>query len=205
MARPLLICDCDEVLLHFALPFGDYLAASHRLELHLDSFALAGNIRRPDGTALAHPELKALLDGFFDTHMDRQYPAEGAVEALAALAAEADIAILTNIADNHRTGRGRELERHGMPYPVVCNTGPKGPAVAALLAERAPGPVVFIDDLPPHHHSVAEAAPSVHRLHMVADRRLRALVPPAPDAHARIDDWPAALAHIRSVLGTTRG
>jgi len=43
-----------------------------------------------------------------------------------------------------------------------------------------------------HHASVAEHAPEVHRLHMVAEPLLAPAVPTAEFAHARIDDWPTA-------------
>jgi hypothetical protein len=202
MSRPLIICDCDEVLLHFAVPFRGYLAAEHDLDLRFDSFSLAGSIkRRSGGDGIAQTDVEPLLDGFFDTHLETQYPAAGAVEALSSLAAAADIVILTNVKDMIRTRRGAELARHGMPYEVICNRGPKGPPVAALVAERRPSAVLFIDDLPPHHSSVARHAPEVHRLHMIADPELRGLIPAAPDAHARIDDWPTAHPYIRQVLG----
>lgn len=202
MGRPLVICDCDEVLLHFAQPFRDYLAHAHDMTLRFDSFSLAGSIRRRAcGTGIEQADVEPLLDGFFEAWIDRQYPAAGAVEALGALAQEADILILTNVKDAVRTRRGAELARHGMPYEVICNRGPKGPPVAALVAERRPTAAVFIDDLPPHHGSVAKHAPQVHRLHMVADPELRALIPAAPDADARIDEWADALAFIRGVLG----
>lgn len=202
MTRPLIICDCDEVLLHFAEPFRDYLAAAHDMELSFRSFSLAGSIRRrAGGSAITQADVEPLLDGFFANWIDRQYPAAGAVDALAALSDSADIVILTNIKDEVQARRGIELARHGMPYEVICNRGPKGPPVAALVAERAPRAAIFIDDLPPHHGSVAKHAPAVHRLHMVADPELRALVPAAPDAHRRIDEWPAALPYIRGVLG----
>jgi hypothetical protein len=201
MPRPLIICDCDEVLLHFADPFRGYLAAAHDMDLRFDSFSLAGSIRRRDGGAgITQADVEPLLDGFFETHLETQYPAAGAVAALASLAQAADIVILTNVKDMIRTRRGAELARHGMPYEVLCNRGPKGPPVAALIAERQPSAAVFIDDLPPHHGSVAKHAPEVHRLHMIADPELRGLIPAAPDAHARIDDWPAAHDHIRRVL-----
>lgn len=202
MSRPLIICDCDEVLLHFAVPFRGYLAAEHDMDLRFDSFSLAGSIkRRSGGDGITQADVEPLLDGFFDTHLETQYPAAGAVEALSSLAAAADIVILTNVKDMIRTRRGAELARHGMPYEVVCNRGPKGPPVAALVAERQPSAALFIDDLPPHHSSVAKHAPEVHRLHMIADPELRGLIPAAPDAHARIDDWPTAHPYIRQVLG----
>jgi hypothetical protein len=75
---------------------------------------------------------------------------------------------------------------------VLCNRGGKGPPVAELIADMKPAAAVFVDDLPVHHQSVAEHAPEVWRLHMVAEPRLAAHTPPAPDAHARTDDWAEA-------------
>ncbi|MGI4878895.1 MAG: hypothetical protein ACRYG4_15560 [Janthinobacterium lividum] len=200
MSRPLLICDCDEVLLHFVEPFGDYLLAEHALTLSLESFALTGNIRRSTGEAIEPTEFMPLLDAFFATHMHTQHPAAGAVDALAALAPDCDIVILTNVADEHNGIRTAELARRGMPYRVICSSGPKGAPVRALLDEYRPGRAAFVDDLPPHHSSVRRAAPEVFRLHMVADPLLRTLIPAAIDADARIDDWPTALVRLQAAL-----
>ena len=60
----------------------------------------------------------------------------------------------------------------------------------------------FVDDLPPHHASVAQHAAHVGRLHMVADPALRGLIPAAPDAHARIDGWREADPWIRQWMET---
>lgn len=199
-ARPLLITDCDEVLLHFVTPFKDYLLAVHGMTLQLDSFALSGNIRHADCSTVEPSAFMPLLESFFETHMPTQTPAPGAVDALATLAEIADIVILTNVADRHHAPRTTELARLGMPYRVVTNSGGKGQPVAALLAEYAPSAAVFVDDLPPHHSSVKAYAPSVYRLHMVADPQLQGLIPAAPDADARIDDWPAALQQIQTVF-----
>ena len=200
MTRPLVICDCDEVLLHFVAPFADYLAAEHGLSLNLDSFALSGNIRRADGSAIDAAGFMPLLNGFFDTHMASQTPTPGAAAALAALAADCDIVILTNVDDRHNAVRTAELARHGMPYRVVCNSGPKGAPIRTLIADHGATSVAFVDDLPSHHSSVKRAAPEVFRLHMVADPRLRPLIPAAADADARIDDWPAALPVLQAAL-----
>ena len=201
MTRPLVLCDCDEVLLNFVGPFAAYLAAEHGLTLHLDSFALSGNIRRDDGSAIEAVEFLPLLNGFFATHMASQTAAAGAADALATLARDCDIVILTNVDERHNPVRTSELARHGMPYRVVCNQGPKGAPVRALMDEYGATCGAFIDDLPPHHASVKRAAPEVFRLHMVADARLHALIPAATDADARIDDWPTALPVLQAALG----
>ena len=69
--------------------------------------------------------------------------------------------------------------------------------VKELAGDR---PAVFVDDLPPHHSSAAKHAPSVGRLHMVADATLRGLIPAAPDAHVRIDRWADARHWIRDFI-----
>lgn len=198
--RPLLICDCDEVLLHFVGPFQDYLRDTHEMSLGLDTFALSGNIRRADGSVVEQTAFLPLLDGFFDTHMTTQTPAPGAADALAKIAEVADIVILTNIADHHAVVRTSELARLGMPYRVIGNSGPKGVPVSALVESFMATRAVFVDDLPHHHASVRKHVPEVHRLQMVADPRLRDLIPQATDADARIDDWDTALPHILNFM-----
>ncbi len=71
---------------------------------------------------------------------------------------------------------------------MIINQGPKGPAVRTL-ADRVKGPVLFVDDLLSNLDSVAEAAPRVTRVHMIADPALR-LVAPTSANHRRIDGWP---------------
>lgn len=204
MSRPLIISDCDGVLLEFVAPFIAYLDSQHELTLKLDSFALTGNVRRADGSVIDPVEFAPLLDGFFTTHMVTQQPVPGAVAALATLARDCDIVVLTNIADHHAVTRTSELARLGMPFRVIGNNGPKGAPIAALIDEFQPSAAVFIDDLPPHHSSAKKHVPHVHRLHMVAEPPLRHLIPAAPDADARIDDWDDALIHIQTILGAAK-
>ncbi|MBC7506967.1 MAG: HAD family hydrolase [Sandarakinorhabdus sp.] len=200
MSRPLIISDCDGVLLEFVAPFVAYLDSVHDLTLKLDTFALTGNVRTRDGIAVAPADFPPLLDGFFATHMPTQLPVAGAAAALADLATWCDVVVLTNIADHHALRRADELSRVGMPYRVIGNHGAKGGPIKALVDEFQPSAVVFIDDLPPNHSSAKEHAPGVHRIHMVAEAALRSLIPAAPDADVRIDDWHLALPHIISIL-----
>jgi hypothetical protein len=133
-----------------------------------------------------------LLDGFFESEMHRQNVVPGAVEALAAIGAQADIVILTNIADDYHAGRVAQLEAFDIRHRVLCNRGGKGGPIIELLEQMKPSVTVFVDDLSVHHESVAKHAPQVWRLHMIAEPRLAAHTPPAPHAHARIDDWSEA-------------
>ena len=188
-ARPLVIVDVDEVLALFMEGFGAFLE-TRGLEFRVDRFALFQNIYRPgEDTHLEITEGRAHYDEFFRTACGDLPPTPGGAEALRALkAAEAEIVILTNAPGPARMGRARWLGRHGLDYPLLINSGPKGPAVAALAAQTA-SPIAFIDDLLPNLDSVAEAAPAAYRFQMVADPRLQPLAPSAPDRHRRIDDW----------------
>ena len=199
-ARPLIVSDCDGVLLHFIAPFVDYLREMHGLTLAMDSFALTGNVKRADGTAVEPQEFPPLLNGFFADWMHNQHPIVGAADSLGQLAKHCDVVVLTNIADHHAERRTLELARLGMPYRVIGNKGGKGPPMQKLLDEFQPSEAIFIDDLPPNHTSVKAHVPHVHRLHMVAEHEVRHLIPASPDAHARHDEWPAMLSHIETIL-----
>ena len=186
---PLVIVDVDEVLAQFMAGFGAFIAR-HGFELRFDRYALFQNIYRPGETQ--HLDLiagRVLFDDFFRDGEDDLLPALGAADALADLSTRAEVVILTNAPEHGRQARARWLKTHGFDYPLVINSGPKGPP-AADLAGRTTGPAVFIDDLLPQLDSVAASAPGVSRFQMVADERLRPLAPTAPDRHARIDLWP---------------
>lgn len=198
MTRPLLISDCDDVLLHFAPHFAEWVAGAHGLTFLLDSPGFAGALRDADGEPVARERVWPLLDQFFDNEMHRQHLVAGALDALRAIGAVADIVILTNIGDHYRANRIAQLEAFDIRHRVLCNQGGKGRPVLELIGEMRPGVAVFVDDLAHHHESVARHAPQVWRLQMIAEPRLAAITPPAPDADARIDDWPAALPWILS-------
>lgn len=193
MSRPLLITDCDEVLMHMVAPFGAWLMDDHDIEFRMEDATFANALkRRSCGTPLEASEVWPLLDGFFRHEMHRQTPVPGAAEGLKAIAEVADIAILTNVGPDHQEARTRQLHAVDMPYRVIGNRGPKGDPVAAIISEMQPSVVAFIDDLPQHHGSVMESAPDVWRLHMVAEPAIAPKIPPAKRAHARIDDWAVA-------------
>ncbi len=197
MTRPLLITDCDEVLLHMVSHFGEWLDQAHNVAFAMEGGDFANALRRRDGEPLAREEVWPLLNSFFRTEMHRQTLVPGAKAALDAIAGKADVVILTNLIDEHQGARAEQLAALGLPFRVVCNQGGKGTPVRALIEEYKPDVVVFVDDLPQHHASVAREAPATWRLHMIAEPLLQHL-PPAPDAHARIDDWTAALEWIEA-------
>ncbi len=194
MKRPLLITDCDEVLLHMVSHFRAWVEEVHDVDFDLVTADFSGALkRRSDGKALERQEVWPLLDGFFTTEMHRQTLVPGADAALDRLGAHADIVVLTNLGHDFNEARAVQLRDHGITHRVVTNQGGKGDPVARLVAEFQPTVTVFVDDLAHHHSSVAAAAPDVFRLHMIAEPIVAALTPAARAAHARIDHWAEAV------------
>lgn len=187
--KPLLICDCDEVLLHMVRHFSVWLDEAHDVDFDVTNHDWANAMKRRDGGEMTPEAMWGYLDGFFPGEMARQTLVPHAREALAVLAESADIVILTNLKDHCREPRIAQLDTHGIVHRVECNQGGKGRPVARLVEEHGASITVFVDDLAQHHESVARAAPQVFRLHMVSEPLMAAVVPAAPYAHARIDDW----------------
>ena len=193
MTRPLLITDCDEVLLHMVSHFREWVRDAHAIDFAHHTGEFAGALTRlEDGSTVDEAEVWPLLDEFFRTQMSRQTAAPGAQRALERIGEVADIVILTNIGQHGYAGRVAQLASHGIVHPVRCNQGGKGPPALAIKEELGAGVTVFVDDLPVHHASVAKHAPAIWRLHMIAEPAMAPNVPPAEAAHARIDDWDEA-------------
>ena len=197
MSRPLVISDCDEVLLHMIGPFGEWLGEQHGILFDLSGGDFARALRRRDTGALVEPEhIWPLLNGFFDGEMHRQTPIPGSVSAVTALLEHADVVVLTNLLDHRLEARSRQLADHGIGLRVFTNQGPKGPALKAILDLYQPSRAVFIDDLAQHHDSVAGLLPHVGRLHLCGEPKIAPYIDcahRAGHAHARIDDWASAL------------
>jgi len=193
MSRPLLITDCDEVLLHMVAHFEAWLDEAHGINFNFESGTFGGAMtEKASGALVGEERVWPLLGEFFSNEMHRQTIVPGAVEALGQIGEIADIVILTNLPDEAQPWRVDQLTRHGIAHEVVCNRGGKGVPARSIIARYGASRTAFVDDLPVHHASVAKHAPEVHRLHMIAEPRLAPAIPPAEKAHARIDDWPTA-------------
>lgn len=190
MKRPLLISDCDEVLLHMVVPFRDWLDEAHGIHFELTHGDWGEALRhKHDGTLVERGTVWELLNGFFVTEMHRQQPIDGALTAIARIAEIADIAILTNLMDHHNESRAAQLRAVGIHAPVFTNQGGKGPALQRIVEQFDPSVTVFVDDLGNHHESVGETMPDVWRLHFVGEPVLWERVKPSRAAHARLDRW----------------
>ena len=204
MNRPLIISDCDEVLLHMVAHFKDWLEESQGIDFSLENANFAEALRwQESGELVDQAEIWRLLGGFFDTQMDRQLPIAGAVEAINSLFEQADVVILTNLVDKRRDMRAEQLAAVGIEAPVYTNQGPKGPALQRIIEEYRPSRAIFIDDLPQHHQSVSETAPDVLRLHFCGEPLIAGSIGcahKAGHADARIDRWSEALPWLKNRL-----
>ncbi|MPT48633.1 MAG: HAD family hydrolase [Sphingobium sp.] len=197
--RPLLITDCDEVLLHMVVPFREWLDEVHDVHFSFEDQNFVNALRRKGcGTVLEQGEVWDLLRDFFLTEMGRQGPIEGALEALSSLSDIADIVILTNIGEELHQLRVDQLANVGVHHRVYWNQGGKGAPLRRIVEERQPSVALFVDDLGAHHESVANHAGDVWRLHMVGEPEIAVNIAPSPHAHARIDSWKEAEAWIRA-------
>ena len=193
MNRPLLITDCDEVLLHMVSHFGEWLDEAHQINFDVGTGDFASALTFADGGApVPEEQIWPLLSGFFRTEMSRQTIVPGAVEALGRIGEVADIVVLTNLGDEAHAWRVEQLASHGIRHEVVCNRGGKGEPLLHIIGRYGATASAFVDDLAVHHASVLKHSPATARLHMIAEPALAAVIPPAPAADARIDDWTEA-------------
>ena len=193
MSRPLIVSDCDEVLLHMVAPFRDWLAETQEVTFAMKSNNFSDAMRwTQSGEPVEPAEIWRLLRAFFETEMHRQMPIIGAVEAMAELAERADIVILTNLIDDHRELRQAQLDGHGIAAKVYTNQGPKGPALQTIIEQYRPTHTIFIDDLPQHHLSARETIGEITTLHLCGEPMLAPHIDcahAAGHADARIDSW----------------
>jgi len=204
MSRPLLVTDCDEVLLHMVCHFRDWLGAQHAIDFAMEGNDFATALRRRDGgEVLDKEEIWRLLGSFFDTEMDSQLPIAGALEALAEIGRHADVVVLTNLPDACQAARTAQLRKLGVDVPVFTNQGPKGAALQRIVADHGATRAVFIDDIASHHRSASIETPAVRRLHLCGEPLLAPHIDcalAAGHAHARIDTWDEALPWVLAAL-----
>ena len=197
--RPLVICDVDEVVVHFTRDFEDFLDG---LGLWLDtSISLfSSNIRNQKTRILLSPEEieKTVVQFFAERTLDMQ-TIEGAVEALHSIGKSADVIMLTNLPHEAGDDRRANLAGHGLNFPVVTNSGPKGPAIQKI-ASQVSAPVVFIDDSPGFITSAFHHAPDVHLIHFLHDERYARLVAPLDFVSLRTNTWQEMHPHVLKLI-----
>ena len=195
--RPLIVCDVDDVVLHFAAPFQHFLR-DEGYELIPRSIKLTGNVVSIANQVEAEAsEVKELVRRFFDAQENWQVPLDLVVETLEDLATDADVVFLTAMPPLYRDQRRRLLDRLSMAFPLVASEAPKGPIMHRLHAGR-PLPSVFIDDMAHNLQSVRDHVDGCLLLQMMPDSPLHQLAPKPGDGVVRATDWPHAAELIRA-------
>jgi hypothetical protein len=197
--RPLVAVDADEVLVFLAEHLTRYLPTIG-FRMRLTQYQLEGSIF-PAKSEFPVPfdDCLRLIDRFFEEETLNQRALPGAADALARLALQAQVVVLTNVPRHARELRRQNLAALGMDYPMVENSGGKGRALF-WMASHASAPTVFIDDSLKQHESAARRAPAVTRVHFVGASHLRRILPDSTAAHFRVDDWKACEAVVRNAL-----
>jgi FMN phosphatase YigB (HAD superfamily) len=167
--QPLVICDVDEVIVHFTRDFEDYLAERNMVLETTDLRNLQTAIRSTvGGSLIGNLETMDLVDSFFAERTRTMKPIDKAVDGLQQLSRHADVVMLTNLPHSAGDHRRENLAALGLPFPVITNSGPKGPAIN-IMASKVNAPIVFIDDSPSFIASAHEHAPHVRLVHFVQD------------------------------------
>lgn len=198
--RPLVICDVDEVVVHFTRDFETFLA-QQEMWLETTAFALNGMIMsRATGEPILSHNVGPLIEQFFVDRTLHLEPIDGAVEALLEIAAHAQVVMLSNLPHTSAEHRRQNLKKHGLSFPVVTNSGPKGPAVS-LLAKKSNRTTVFIDDSPSFITSARDHAPHVQLVHFLHDARFARHVQPMEFVSLRTGNWAEAGPHVMRLIG----
>ncbi|WP_099866178.1 hypothetical protein [Pararhizobium haloflavum] len=198
-ARPLVVCDVDEVVLEFVTPFTSFLKnAGYRLEAK--SFRLHGNIfDEANGAPIERSAFAEMLDAFFAEQHDWQTPVEDVRGSLAKISQRADIVFMTAMPPRHFDVRRALLDGHGLDYPMIATENPKGDVLRLIHGDRMT-PVVFIDDIFRNLDSVRSHLPNTLLVNLMANRQFRALAPDPGPAVARPADWREACIIIQDFL-----
>jgi hypothetical protein len=198
--RPLVICDVDEVVVHFTRDFEEYLRP---MGLWLDT----DDLQRLNGTvkkagsdeSIDDARTFQLVTDYFAKRTRDMQAIEGAVEALLELSQHADVVMLTNLPHEAGDDRRHNLASLGLPFPVITNSGPKGHAIRQMVAEIE-APVVFIDDSAGFISSAYEHAPHIHLVHFLHDPRFFKNASELDFISLRTDHWRHVLPHVKALL-----
>ena len=183
-----IICDVDEVVLHFLGPFRTFLQ-ERGLQLESRDYSLNNNIvDRKTGILVEREMVGHLIQEFYSKEATELPMVEHAKDRLLELSEVAQIFLLTNIPNQFQDQRKQNLGNIGLNYPLVFNQGLKGPA-AAKLVERTEGQVFFLDDIPSNLISVGEYIKNVHLVHFVADLTFFDVAPDTDGVKLKTRSW----------------
>ena len=197
--KPLVISDVDEVVVHFIQNFEDYIANTGLSLKPGNPMELYHIYNTETGEAISASSAFDLVNQFFVDRTRDMKAISGAIEGLTALSKDATVVMLTNLPHFAGDDRRANLAMLGLDFPVITNSGPKGPALLEI-ASRTKAPVVFIDDSQNFIQSAFDHAPHVHMIHFLHDERFAKFVPKLDFVSLRCDNWRDVQSHAAELL-----
>ncbi len=201
--RPLVICDVDEVIVHFTRDYEDFLV-EHDMWLDTShmNHSFASTRFRHNNELIGPQNSERIVRQFFAERTRDMQTIEGAVASLLNISQHAEVVMLTNLPHEAGEDRRTNLAGHGLIFPVITNSGPKGPAINSI-ASQISAPVIFIDDSPGFIISAFEHAPHVHLIHFIQDERFARMVAPLEFVSLRTHSWDEVHPHVLKLIGAT--
>ena len=197
--KSLVISDVDEVIVHFIREFEEFIGKSG-LSIKPGNPAEPYHVfENTTGQALSTVKAFELVNEFFIKHTRYMKAISGSIEGLNSLSNHATVVMLTNLPHFAGDDRRANLSMLGLNFPVITNSGPKGPAISEL-ASRTSAPVVFIDDSQHFIQSAFDHAPDVHLIHFLHDERFSKFVPNLDFVSLRSDNWNGIKSHAAKLL-----
>ena len=174
--QPLVLIDADEVLVHFAVPFRNYLR-QRGFGLELNGYTLHDVILDRESNLFVDPQTaRDLVVSFIKEETHRQPATEGAVESVHDISKSAQIIIISNVPRYAHEARLKNFQELNLPFPFVSNEGQKGPALKQIC-DQVKKPAVFIDDNASQIASAKKFVPDLYRFYFSGCDLVRTQMP----------------------------
>ena len=199
--KPLLISDADEVIVNMISCFEKFISKKD-LYYDLSSYALFGNIKKnSDQSPVDNKKVIELLDEFYDNHtMDITF-VNDALIYLKKIESELNIQIiiLSNLPLKNRMDREKSFNNNGLYYPVIANSGPKGPAIKEITKQFIKE-TFFIDDISINLLSARESVNNIKTIHYISDDRISKLAQTPKGVNLRANNWSDIYKYIKNEI-----
>ena len=174
--QPLVLVDADEVLVHFARPFMNYLR-DRDYGLQLNGYTLHDAILDTESNLPVDSQTaQDLVVSFIKGETHRQPATEGAIESMHHISKYAQIIIISNVPRYAHEARLQNFQELNLPFPFVSNEGQKGPALKQIC-DQVQKPAIFIDDNASQIASAKKFVPNLYRFYFSGCDLVRTQMP----------------------------
>ncbi len=150
---------------------------------------ITGNIKElSTGLAAKDTDMNKIMPNFFSSETEKLQLVINAKKVLKRLSKFMQIVILTNLPHKDKYKREKALKNNNIAFPVITNSGLKGPAVKKIL-ENKNQKSFFIDDMPMNIESVSKDSPKTICIHFIQDKRINKLMPTPKSAKIKSTNW----------------